>query len=97
MDPLQSLRRNRSLARRRALTFLTTGVLAVFALEGFFSSVSAHVLDQRALGRGRVDADVAAERLLARVCAQVGSQWTFLSGSVFAKVAWIKRCRRIKQ
>ena len=51
------------------LTFFATGVFAISALEGFFSCVGALVLYEGSFGGSRVDADVAAERLLARVSA----------------------------
>jgi len=66
----------------------TTGVLAVFAFEWFFSSMCSHVFDQGALGSGGVDADVATERFFPSVGAQVGSQRSFLRGRVFAEVTF---------
>ena len=54
-------------------TFFATGVLAVSAFEGFLSRVGALVFDERAFRGSGVDANVATERLLSSVRAQMGS------------------------
>ena len=72
-------------------TFFAAGVLAVFALEGFFAGVSSLMLDERTFGGSGVDAHVATEGLLARVRAQVGRQRSLLGRSVLAEIALGKK------